>query len=884
MTHLWLLLFLNSWLQSKAQGFGINLIKVPDDDRAQIVCTVALLGKYFHSGEALSGSVLHMSITSANAHVQESLLYALHTNPNYPWTIVVKDTHRDSDMEVKVQHILHEKPQCYFFVIENMEDEDMDEVFESWKSNLNWNPLAQFVVYFSSVEETEEEMTDIMIEILLNFMNKKIYNVNIIGQSEESSFYFGKTVFPYHPDNNCGNRVISIETLDICDYQESEKEENEEEEGEEEENNDEMEEEDNDETEKELEDGKDINEDGKNNTDNQDSSKSNESNVQEGGENVSGEEQTEKDSDNRNPSRSNEDKGQEDGEKEQEEKKNEKDDTIPQSSISNEEENEEVKQYKENYKTSFNTFTYNKVNEKNSIKNTNMQSSNTSPSTAPNDVEYIDNIDFAEDYKTLAYKSNATQHASEYPKIYIEELYRALFLDKFPKDLSGCPLVAAYRPWEPYIFNEALDNSLYSTSTGNNHTSYNSTYDGDEDIDANDDDNDDYITYNEQQDIDAETPGSSSEIRLNAERLHISIEMQVENTNLYHLFQQLIDGDIEMVVGGIDEDPSISQFVSSTIPYHQDDLTWCVSRAHHTTNLFNFMATFQIGAWILTLIFILTASLSILMSQQYLRLHLGFLKSYFSINVYVMGIILSQAINLRPIPTSLKLCFGATFFMGLMFSNIYQSFLVSTLTTPKSSYQISHLNEIYQNRMHIMGSVDNVRHLNKEGEIYRYVREHFQMCYNIEECLQRAAKDTKLAVAVSRQHSFYNPRIPRDNLYCFDRNENIYVYLVTMLMPKKFHLLHKINPVIQHIIESGHMQKWARDLDMRRKISEEIQRAREEPFKSLTLSQVAGSFVFNGLLLLFATWMFVMEHAVYWLVVRRRTRLKLAKYMHRKLV
>lgn len=172
-----------------------------------------------------------------------------------------------------------------------------------------------------------------------------------------------------------------------------------------------------------------------------------------------------------------------------------------------------------------------------------------------------------------------------------------------------------------------------------------------------------------------------------------------------------------MVVGGIDEDPSISQFVSSTIPYHQDDLTWCVAKAQHTHNLFNFLATFQIGAWILTLLFIFSASLSIFTSQKCLKLRLGFLKSYFSINVYVMGIILGQALNLRPIPTSLKLCFGATFFMGLMFSNIYQSFLVSTLTTPKSLYQISHLNEIYQNRMHIMGSVDNVRHLNKEGEV-----------------------------------------------------------------------------------------------------------------------------------------------------------------------
>lgn len=158
------------------------------------------------------------------------------------------------------------------------------------------------------------------------------------------------------------------------------------------------------------------------------------------------------------------------------------------------------------------------------------------------------------------------------------------------------------------------------------------------------------------------------------------------------------------------------------------------------------------------------------------------------------------------------------------------------------------------------------------------------MCYNIEECLQLAAKDPKLAVVVSRQHFLYNPRIPRNNLYCFDRNENIYVYLVTMLVPKKFHLLHKINPVIQHIIESGHMQKWARELDRRRKINEERQHARESQFKILTLTQIAGSFVVNAVLLAFVLWMFVLECVIYWLVVKRRTRLKLAKYIHKKLI
>ncbi|XP_075164187.1 ionotropic receptor 87a [Haematobia irritans] len=769
MSFLWLLLALASLLRSaNAQGFGINLIKIPEEDRGQIICTIALLEKYFYSGESLSGSVLHVSLTTAALHIQKSLIQALHENPKYPWTVVVKDVHRRGEVS-SPDFTLHEKPQCYFMVINDMDDEDMDDIFENWKSNVNWNPLAQFVVYMSSVEETAEEMTDIMTEVLLNFMNKKIYNVNIIGQNEEESYFYGKSVFPYHPDNNCGNRVITVETLDLCDFPEGEKDEEEEDEDEE--------------------------------------------------EHVLFSQ------------------------------------TILETRYEVENSNELHKGYIAKC------------------------------SHTDNDLEEKTTNNITDISKRLARITIDNQTSEDSPAFYIEEMYRALFLDKFPKDLSGCPLVAAYRPWEPYIFNEALVEADKRNPMENH-------LEGDDTYGTGDDGVFDYKSYEDQLNSDGETP-MSVEIRLNGieykmiqtigERLHIRIDLQVENKNVYHLFQKLIDGDIEMVVGGIDEDPSISQYVSSTIPYHQDDLTWCVAKARRSYSLFSFMATFDEIAWILTLFFIFAASLSISIMRKYLKIHLYCFRTYFSTNMYVMGVILSQAINLPRIPTSLQLCFGTTFFMGLIFSNVYQSFLISTLTTPKSSYQISHTDEIYANRMNVMGSVDNVRHLSKEGKIFRYVREHFHMCYNIEECLHRAATDPKLAVAVSRQHSFYNPRIPRDHLYCFDRNENIYVYLVTMLLPKKFHLLHKINPVIQHIIESGHMHKWARDLDMRRKIIEEIQRAHEEPFKSLTLHQVAGPFAFSSILLLLALCMFAMEHFIYWLVICRRTRLKLAKFLHRKL-
>jgi len=210
-------------------GFGINLMKVPTEAKAPEACILALLRKYFDSGDGLSGSVLCFNRNYQLPNIQEQLLRGMNTYAKYPWSILITNS-REGPSSSKF--VLSEKPQCYFLIIESLDDEDIDEIFEHWKSMVNWNPLAQFVVYLASLEETDEEMTDLMVELLLTFMNKKIFNVNVIGQSEENEFFYGKTVFPYHPDNNCGNRVISIELIDACDYPSEEKESDDKESGE----------------------------------------------------------------------------------------------------------------------------------------------------------------------------------------------------------------------------------------------------------------------------------------------------------------------------------------------------------------------------------------------------------------------------------------------------------------------------------------------------------------------------------------------------------------------------------------------------------------------------------------------------------------------------
>ncbi|XP_052859319.1 uncharacterized protein LOC128266682 [Drosophila gunungcola] len=917
----WVATLLLLWsLQFGVQGFGINLMKVPAEDKGQEACILALLRKYFDSGDGLSGSVLCFNRNYQLPHIQDQLLRGMHTYRQYPWSLLITNSRQGF---ASSGILMNEKPQCYFLIVESLDDEDLDEIFEHWKSMVNWNPLAQFVVYLASLEETEEEMTDLMVELLLTFMNKKIFNVNVIGQSAENNFFYGKTVFPYHPDNNCGNRVISVELLDACDYPGDEKdvrdEEYDEGEGEGGENQEDNSQENSDDQEAKV--PKNSRESGENGTDfreigqseGQDTEYQNNSEEkckEECPQKKEGNEKSREQEEYVDEIHSNESGGQKES---------------AESGITGHENNDGENYLNDDKPTNENR----NINERNdkSLSDEEIEKNNKSPtkldyyrdnsrntrfylSSDPNgnlkyqtDDEYSDSSnENVSNTSTKATKDDNTESSTETstednvhkspengdnksnfsePEATIEEFYRAKFEDKFPHDLSGCPLTASFRPWEPYIFRnreeEVMEDYYY-------------------DIQADGDDyNDTSPSYGETEDEsygypeeegdnpipDAETQ-SDEKVKLSgieyqmvktiAERLHVNIEMQGENSNLYHLFQQLIDGEIEMIVGGIDEDPSISQFVSSSIPYHQDELTWCVARAKRRHGFFNFVATFKADAGFLLGLFVVTCSLVVLVAQRVSGFRLGNLNGYFPICLRVLGILLNQSIAVQNFSLTLRQLFALSFLMGFFFSNTYQSFLISTLTTPRSSNQIQTLEDIYINRMTIMGTSENVRHLNKDGEIFKYIREKFKMCYNLVDCLNNAAENEHIAVAVSRQHSFYNPRIQRDRLYCFDRRESLYVYLVTMLLPKKYHLLHQINPVIQHIIESGHMQKWARDLDMRRMIHEEITRVREDPFKALTYDQFRGAIAFSAGLLLVASCVFAFEWCYVKCALRSKTK------------
>lgn len=568
-------LFLLSGLQPVpgAFGFGINLMKVPVENKGLEACILGLLRKYFESGDGLSGSVLCFNRNYQLPYLQDQILKGMNSYQGYPWSLLITNF-RDSFSSSELQ--MQEKPQCYFLIVESLDDEDLDEVFEHWKNMLNWNPLAQFVVYLATLEETDEEMTDLMVEVLLTFMNKKIFNVNIIGQSEENEFFYGKSVFPYHPDNNCGNRVISVELLDACDYIGAEK-------------NEEKEEDEDDEGDG---DGDEQDEDGSQDNMDENASKDsgndqpdmpldgNESgekdyNENEVGETLASEENHTIHNETKATTEENFENTSQDSmpDYEQDQKTNDyenmepnqKDDEYTQSKHENEEssiENISHEQdiYEDNYHNSEiiiipkHHMLDNKLFAKYSGTSDSYEDISATAS-AQNETSTLEKPLQETDISSEDFENHSDENGDEVnanltePEVIIEEFYRAKFEDKFPRDLSGCPLTAAFRPWEPYIFRteveEATDEYYYGLGTEDEYNETSSYEDSDDD------------SYGDRE-ADYDDPAvetdteSTPKIKLNgieyemvqtiAERLHVNIEMQKENTNLYHLFQRLIDG------------------------------------------------------------------------------------------------------------------------------------------------------------------------------------------------------------------------------------------------------------------------------------------------------------------------------------------------------
>ena len=109
-------------------------------------------------------------------------------------------------------------------------------------------------------------------------------------------------------------------------------------------------------------------------------------------------------------------------------------------------------------------------------------------------------------------------------------------------------------------------------------------------------------------------------------------------------------------------------------------------------------------------------------------------------------------------------------------------------------------------------------------------------------CLLDIKNDKKLAVAISRQHA-QNARIEltENEMFCFDKANNIFSYSVVMLFKKDHHLLPLVNTLIRRMTEAGFILKWKADYEYTKFKEGSVVNARSDQAIALTIDHILVS-------------------------------------------
>lgn len=163
----------------------------------------------------------------------------------------------------------------------------------------------------------------------------------------------------------------------------------------------------------------------------------------------------------------------------------------------------------------------------------------------------------------------------------------------------------------------------------------------------------------------------------------------------------------------MDEDSNTRKFLSSSIPYYQDDQTWCVANAKPEElwrNIFNLFST-MIWGLIILIVFLMASMLYFFIkiddrSENFMWMLLA------SLSV-TMGLTTVY----DPKSTNVRLIFFIFLFYGLLFSSLFNSFLVGVLTNPRQKEQISNLYQAAEANLEFNGGTVTLEHFDAKDEV-----------------------------------------------------------------------------------------------------------------------------------------------------------------------
>jgi hypothetical protein len=181
-------------------------------------------------------------------------------------------------------------------------------------------------------------------------------------------------------------------------------------------------------------------------------------------------------------------------------------------------------------------------------------------------------------------------------------------------------------------------------------------------------------------------------------------ECKTEKSGEWSIFLLKIYRKTNIMIGGLYENTISRNLLSVTIPYYQDDLTWCVPKAKLAPTWMNVFVIFSLTTWMAA---ILTQNITGTILYFLAKVENVYKENIFWAMLQSLNLSLGQCAHYSPRKIYTKCFLVGLFVYGIHFNAAYNSFLISVLTRPRYQPQVLSVEQAVAGQFHFVGA-DNV--------------------------------------------------------------------------------------------------------------------------------------------------------------------------------
>lgn len=189
-------------------------------------CILSMLKKHLDTGKYQHGALVMINIPKVPDLITKRILWDLNENKDHKTavvinfagtsqrTVVAEEALALTTVGKQTNMVVPSKTKCYILMLTRADE--LSDIIVQIKSQPSWNPTAPFVVIFT---ETMTEFT-LMVQtksVLQEFFEHSVVDVNVISSRHETLVMQSQTWFPYE-GRNCGDSVITVRTINECEY------------------------------------------------------------------------------------------------------------------------------------------------------------------------------------------------------------------------------------------------------------------------------------------------------------------------------------------------------------------------------------------------------------------------------------------------------------------------------------------------------------------------------------------------------------------------------------------------------------------------------------------------------------------------------------------